>query len=177
MSDNGNVRRINDHKALQAAAALGILGPVVHTDGEPEFEEVAFDPADDLPEPAVPAAPSTQQAQWERCAPWIAAGLDGSHHTMGDLEDRTRRGDAMLWPGDRCAVLTQIVAQTDGARILDVISAGGDLDEIVAMTPGVLAAARAAGCSEMIVEGKRGWERALKPLGFTFLSVTVRKVL
>jgi hypothetical protein len=55
------------------------------------------------------------------------------------------------------------------------MSAGGDLTEILAMVPGMEAFARLNGCSRSIVEGRKGWEKALRAGGYGFMSVKLEK--
>lgn len=83
---------------------------------------------------------------------------------------------AQLWPGQRSAVVTQVFEETDGPS-LHVWLAGGELDDILALKPGIEAWARARGCRWVTIEGRRGWERLLKADGFERVGDELRKRL
>jgi hypothetical protein len=99
---------------------------------------------------------------WDRCAAWLEAAL--AHAGEFDLQmvfERVSRGDAVLWPGERAAVVTEVAEGELHAWL-----AAGDLAEIVAMTPGLEAWGRAAGCSAATLRGRPGWARVLGPHGY-----------
>lgn len=114
---------------------------------------------------------------WERCKPWIEAGLQGSLLSVSDVEAQLKSGTAILWPGEKCAIVTEFVDYSSGERAAQVMSAGGDMQEIIRMIPGMEAYGRLNGCSRIIVTGRLGWQRMLKSQGYDFLSVTVGKAL
>jgi len=84
---------------------------------------------------------------------------------------------AFLFAGKDAAVVAEPQDYPGGAKAMQVLWACGDLAEIVALAPGIEAMARMIGCTKMIVEGQKGWERVLKPQGYEFFSVTVAKEL
>lgn len=127
--------------------------------------------------PPVQGVVPPPHAHWERCKAWIADGLEGSLLKVEDIEAALARGEAVLWPGERCALVSEFVSYPSGERASQVMSAGGDLDEILSMVPGMEAFARLNGCAVSTVEGRRGWERVLKPAGYEFLSIKLRKTL
>jgi len=85
-------------------------------------------------------------------------------------------GAAQLWPGERSALVTQVFEAPDGPS-LHVWLAGGDLGDILALKPGIEAWGRARGCLSVTIEGRRGWERLLKPDGFERVGRELRKRL
>jgi hypothetical protein len=85
-------------------------------------------------------------------------------------------GVAQLWPGERSAMVTQVFEALDGPS-LHVWLAGGELDDILALKPGIEAWARARGCRWVTIEGRRGWERLLKAGGFERVGDELRKRL
>ncbi len=134
-------------------------------------------PAVDPPLPPVREVVKPPHAHWERCKGWIAEGLGDSLLKIADIEAQLGKGDAILWPGAKCAIVSEFVTYPSGERASQVMSAGGDLDEILSMVPGMEAFARLNGCSTSLVEGRRGWERVLKAADYQFLSITLRKQL
>lgn len=118
---------------------------------------------------------SPQLKEWERCKPWIEAGLSDTM-TLADILTPIAEGRAHFWPGRECAMVTEITAHED-KKIIWVTAAGGDLNELKAMQAGVEAFARLNGCTEARIEGRKGWEKTLKPDGYEFVSVIIRKPL
>lgn len=115
--------------------------------------------------------------QWERCKPWIEAGLEGSLLKIADIEAMVRDGRMVLWPGRECAIVTEVMTYTGGDKAMQCVSAGGKLEEIASMIGGIEAAARREGCSVTLIEGRAGWSKLLKANGYAQHSVTMRKAL
>lgn len=97
---------------------------------------------------------------------------------MADLQDELASG-ALIWTGERSAVLVRTRECTTGERVCDASPAAGDLEEILDRgTREIEAYARAAGCTQIHVQaGRDGWERALQPYGYERTAVIVRKLL
>src|SRR5579862_9491504 len=129
------------------------------------------------PLPTPKAVPPLPDGHWTRCKGWIAEGLEGSLLRIEDIEGMLAQGLAVLWPAQNCAIVTEFVTYPSGERAAQVLSAGGDLNEILSLIPGMEAYGRLNGCSMVAVEGRRGWERALKENGYQFWSVTLKKRL
>lgn len=123
----------------------------------------------------VPPPESPELQQFERCREWLEAGLEYSPLTMVEVLQAIQRG-AMFWPGKACAMVTEISPFGEG-KAISVLTAGGDMDELKQMALGVEAFGRLNGCSDALIEGRKGWERSLKAEGYVFQSVTLRKAL
>lgn len=123
----------------------------------------------------VPPPPSPELAQFERCKAWLEAGLEYSPLTMVDVLRAIQNG-AMFWPGKNAAMVTEISPYGDG-KAISVLTAGGDMDELRQMALGVEALGRLNGCTVALIEGRKGWERAMKQDGYEFASVTLRKAI
>lgn len=115
-------------------------------------------------------------AQWLRFKPQFVEAMAHSFHDVEDLERKIGQGRAYLFPGKNAAVVAE-KAEYSGQTVFQCLWSVGDLDEVLALAPGIEAFGRLIGCSEMLVEGRRGWEKVLKPLGYEFFSVTMRKAL
>lgn len=100
-------------------------------------------------------------AEWTRARGYLLPAM------VEDPEDevvaRLLNGTAQLWLGERCAMVTEVI---NDPRTLHVWLAGGDLKEIVSLTPGIAAWGRMMGCTEATINGRRGWARVLKTHGF-----------
>lgn len=103
-------------------------------------------------------------SEWARCRDWLVAAL-AEDRTEADLLAELAVNRAQLWPGERSAIVTQLVAN-GAAREAHVWLAGGELKEILAMMPGMTAWGRTQGCTAVVLDGRKGWVRALKPFGF-----------
>lgn len=94
--------------------------------------------------------------------------------TVQELYEQVARGEAVMWTGERSAVLARI---TDG--VCEIAPAGGDIEEILADARPVLEEwARENGCTEIHIQaGRRGWARVLAPYGYEEAAVILRKRL
>lgn len=117
-------------------------------------------------------------SEWERCRHWIEAAIDQSPGLQGieDVERLIGAGVYQLWCGSLCAIITEIV-QFQQAKVLMIRIAGGDLEELVKTEPLFCEYARSKGCTRIMGEGRRGWERVFKPIGYRFAYVTLEKDL
>jgi hypothetical protein len=97
----------------------------------------------------------------EGARPHIEAALSyGGHtHTFEDVREMIDRGEAIFWPGPNSALITQIL-EHPRLRTLHFFLAGGNLAELEAMLPGILAWAKESqGCTAATLTGRKGWER------------------
>jgi len=108
---------------------------------------------------------------------WIEAALPYCYctHTIEDVERQIAEGRLQFWPGERCAVVTEIV-DYPRLRALNFFLVGGDLNELIEqMEPAIVEWARRLGCTRIAQTGRKGWGRVLAPLGYqTTLSVMIR---
>lgn len=101
-------------------------------------------------------------AEFDRCAPWIESALPHcfGNYELSDVRDACLAGQMQLWPGQRSAMVTEI-HRWPRRTAIHVLFAGGDLDELRAMSRDVLAWAKTKGCDHATVTGRDGWARAL----------------
>jgi hypothetical protein len=121
----------------------------------------------------VPAA----HPQWDRCKGWIEAALEHDPLTPADVENQIRAGNAILWPGKACSIVTEVVTYPNGQKVIQPIAAGGDLAEIESFIPGIEACGRAMGCTLARIEGRMGWQKRMKAFGYAYHSVILTKVI
>lgn len=103
-----------------------------------------------------------------------ALELAGEGHTITDLEQALQTGDALLWTGVNGALVTLLYESPRG-RSVHVWLGTGDLNELLQMEPGVSAWARARGCKYATINGRKGWSRVFKPLGFKMIDGELTK--
>lgn len=119
------------------------------------------------------------EQEFERCWPWLAAALARGEErglSKAALWDVLARGQAMLWPGDGGALVTQCLITPEG-RFLHCWLGGGALRTLLALRPGVEAWGRAMGCEYASIDGRKGWERVFRPFGYGRCGAELRKRL
>ena len=94
--------------------------------------------------------------------------------TLADLERMLSDGSALLWTGNR-GVLVTILYNSPEGRYLHVWLGTGDMAELVSMEPGISAWARARGCRFASINGRKGWARVFKRIGFVYDDGELRK--
>jgi len=102
---------------------------------------------------------------WAAARAWLLPALRPEDGTEGELVAEIVAGRAQLWTGARSAMVTRLLA-APARRCIHAWLAGGDLDEILALVPGMEAWARTQGCTHATVNGRPGWRRALASQGY-----------
>jgi len=108
--------------------------------------------------------PARDLDRWFRCRDYIRAALEygGDTHKEGDVALGIQEGRYQFWPGEKSAVVTQIVRYPN-FRSVRIWLAGGDLEELLATERLIAAWAKDIGAKRIEIGGGRpGWERALK---------------
>ena len=107
------------------------------------------------------------RSEWERCKPWIEAALahDPSGRTIEQVERGIADGSSFLLAGEKSAMVCDVIE----TKSLHVYLAGGDMGELRSGDPQLIEMARMFECGQVIVMGRRGWERALRDLGYQML--------
>ena len=113
---------------------------------------------------------------WERSKPFLAdaLGFSGSH-SVEDVLEEVKEGSAVFYPvRDGAAVFR--LGEYPQKRVLLIWLYGG---EMASNIEGVLEAAEFHAeeleCAELMIVGRRGWERVLKPHGFVHQGVVLTK--
>jgi hypothetical protein len=117
--------------------------------------------------------------EWARCRPWIVAALLHSPEleTIEDVEWLIEQGRYQFWPGLLSAAVTEIV-EFHRAKALVIRHAGGDLEELTnKMEPAFCVFARAHGCTKIMGEGREGWKRVCRRMGYALGFVVMVKDL
>ncbi|MFC3070510.1 hypothetical protein [Phenylobacterium soli] len=116
---------------------------------------------------------------WGRAAPLLDPALAhaGRTHRLDDVRGLLARGEAQLWLGSASAAVTLVEADPCERRLL-IWLAGGELDELRgALLPQMERWGRGQGCRRLLIVGRAGWERALKPDGYAPLARVIAKDL
>jgi hypothetical protein len=107
-------------------------------------------------------------AEFQRCWPWLAAALRRGRDA--DVKPEAllallQSNQAQLWPGERCALVTQLINTPEG-RCLHVWLGGGDLKSLLDLRAGIEAWGRVQGAEFATIDGRRGWDRLFRPFGY-----------
>lgn len=98
-------------------------------------------------------------------------------HRLEHVLEGVRDGRYQLWAGSACTIVTEILAYPLG-RDLNYWLAGGDVEEMKALEPGIEAWARAAGCRRVTTLGvRRAGGKILKARGWRHLADVMEKEL
>jgi hypothetical protein len=93
---------------------------------------------------------------------------DSRNIPLQDVQKDYYAGRYYLFDGIAGAVLFEIV-QLEGRPHFHIYLAGGELAELVGvLLPRLESLATYRGCQSVIITGRRGWVRVLKPLGYSF---------
>ena len=114
----------------------------------------------------------------ERCKPWIVAALsrNGGSHDFDDIVAGVTSGKMQLWPAPHGCLVTEICVFPK-KTILDVFLGGGNLAQLADMHVDVIAWAKAQGCTQAVITGRRGWVRAFEKYGWTEKATVLAKEL
>lgn len=108
----------------------------------------------------------SEMSEFDRCAPWIEAALayTGGTHALDDVRAAVARGDMQLWPGECCAMVTELVTYPR-LKAVRIFAGGGDMLEMLRMSDAVIRWAAEEGCQRVEGFGRSGWMRALRAMG------------
>jgi len=113
-------------------------------------------------------------SELERCRPWIEKAIErsGDLNTWEEVVAGICSGKMQLWPAKQGCIITEIVVYPN-TKALHVFLAGGKMDEILQMTKNVKQWAKLQGCSFASFNGRFGWKKYLKKIGWKPHSVTM----
>ncbi len=97
-------------------------------------------------------------------------------HTMDDLLERLRDGRAQFWAHDDGCVVTEIL-DYPRAKVANYWLLSGVLGDCLALNGEIEAWARGQGCTVASAMGRRGWIKAVEPLGWQPHGVLFHKQL
>lgn len=110
--------------------------------------------------------------EFERCWPWLLASLEFAAfkhgdkvwftHSKADVWERIVTGKCHFWPGKECVIVTEFYVSPTGLKSHHTWLAGGNLKEIVKMTPAIEDFGKRQGAHRQTGHGRLGWLRVLK---------------
>ncbi len=100
---------------------------------------------------------------WIVAAPLIARAVERQDtHSLEDVEEAIRKGEAQLWCFGASALVTEIHVYPR-KKVCRIWMAAGVFEELVReLLPAVEGWAREKGCQSVTVVGRPGWARVMK---------------
>ena len=92
----------------------------------------------------------------------------GHGETIEDVKDALAENNAQLWNAHNSTAVTEIT------RDLNIWLYGGSLDDLEGLEASATAWARKMGLGSISIEGRKGWTRALKRLGYVEKTILVK---
>ncbi len=117
-------------------------------------------------------------SEWERLSPLIQQALDrdGNTHSLEDLKKLVLSGKAQFWPTKNSVGISEILS-TPKCRTLSVWLAAGKMDEVLELAEAAAKFGKSQGCQKMRVSGRKGWERVMRYIGYSFKNITLERIL
>lgn len=91
---------------------------------------------------------------------------DVEHFTIDDIESGIASGEYQLWEAENSALVTSGVHLQSGGVGVQVLAAGGNLQEVMGLLGEVEQEARTSGCEILTTVGRKGWIKTAKELGW-----------
>ena len=115
----------------------------------------------------------------DRCKEWIEAALlySSNSHTFLQVKQMVLDGEATLWSTENGVIIT-CISNLPNLRMMQLWLMGGSYQEVLEQVYDKIEAhARDQQCQQMFINGRKGWERRLAPLGYKPTSVILNKEL
>lgn len=105
------------------------------------------------------------EVEWERCKPLLVKAMKYQDtYTIDDIEDKIRNGIALLWPGKKSAMVTEIIPFPQMLS-MNILVFAGNFKEFEEMFKHIETFARESGVKRLYGGGRKGWIRKAKHLG------------
>ncbi len=141
----------------------------------PEFSDITID----SPAPEVAHADAEKYWQWL----WPALELGGLEYSPEELAEELLSGDVLLvrvWKDKEFKALAAVRVRdvTDGRELFIMGLVGEQSDEwLLPLSDTFDQLAKEAECVAVVLEGRPGWSKKLRGLGYSLHQITMRKGL
>lgn len=98
-------------------------------------------------------------------------------YSLQDVKNEIDAGRSFCWLSEKSTLVVSVNDHSTGERSLDCWLGAGDMEELMTMIEPIEAWAREAGCTQIHINGRKGWERMFAPHGYKPWTVTLRKLL
>ena len=112
---------------------------------------------------------------WSRSKPFLVDALAyAGLQTIDDVLEEVEEGSALFYPVQDGAAVFK-VGEYPQKRVLIIWLYGGEMAKVEGVLDAADFHARELDCTEIMVGGRRGWERVLKPYGFVHRGALLTK--
>lgn len=113
----------------------------------------------------------------DRCEPWIQAALDNSlrSHDFSDVKTLILTNQAQLWSVENGCVVTTI-NYFPRSTVLSIWLCGGDFHDVYNEHYWRIENfAKESGCDQIVINGRRGWQKRMARDDYEVSSVIITK--
>lgn len=94
-----------------------------------------------------------------------ALKVAGDTFDVSDIQERVRTGQCQTFQHGDGVIVTEIL-KLPKCRLMNVVMAAGDLDDVMVAHDEMVAFAKQHSCAKIIMRGRKGWRRVLKDHGW-----------
>ena len=103
-----------------------------------------------------------------------ALEFSGGTHTFEDVVEAVDEGVMQFWPASESCLVTQLVVYPQ-LRSLHIFLAAGNLEQIKDYDESLNEFSRQLGAKHITLSGRKGWQKALKDIGYKPSHITMYK--
>lgn len=92
-------------------------------------------------------------------------GLGGAYD-VDDIVQRVSEGTLQSWQRGQSVVVTEVLGYPR-KKVVNMLLAVGDLDDIMSLQDEIATWGRDLGCASMVMSGRKGWNKVLPKHGWT----------
>lgn len=105
-----------------------------------------------------------------------ALKIGGNTHNPADIWAAVKEGKMQAFQNGESVAVTEVVGYPQ-KRVIQVVLAVGNLNEVLGLIPEMEEFGRKHGCSSIRMFGRRGWSKVLSRIGWKPPGVIYEKVL
>lgn len=105
-----------------------------------------------------------------------ALAIGGGTHSPADIWEAVKEGRMQAFQQNQSVVVTEVMGFPQ-KRVLNVVLAVGEMDDVLSLIPEMEEFGRQHGCEKMHMQGRKGWLKVLPKMGWTQPRVVLERLL
>lgn len=105
-----------------------------------------------------------------------ALKIGGNSHNPADIWEAVREGRMQAFQKGQSVTVTEVMAYPQ-KRVMNVVLAVGNMDEVLGLIPEMEDFAKQHGCSSIRMFGRKGWAKVLPNIGWKSPGVIYEKAI